>query len=110
MNTEAEKEYHRQKSRDHYNKNYPQYKKRIKERMEIVRQYIIEVKRQGCSRRSEKHSACIDFHHTRGKDLIVSKMWSYSLERVKQEIDKCILLCANCHRKEHYPDPHNSVD
>ena len=25
----------------------------------------------------------------------------YSLKRVKKEMDKCIVLCANCHRELH---------
>lgn len=104
MLNEDQKEYHRQKSREHYNANYPKYKERIQQRMNVVRQYIRDAKRTGCSRCGETHTACIDFHHLHGKDKIISKMWSYSLKRVQDEISKCILLCANCHRKEHYPE------
>ena len=27
-----------------------------------------------------------------------------TLQKVKQELDKCILVCANCHREIHYKE------
>jgi hypothetical protein len=43
-----------------------------------------------------------DFHHIGKKDLNPSYMIANrSLEAVVEEISKCILLCANCHRIEH---------
>ena len=44
-----------------------------------------------------------DFHHIdpSNKESVPSKLGSYSWERMKKEIDKCICLCANCHRTEH---------
>lgn len=45
-----------------------------------------------------------DFHHTNPvkKDFEISggKVRS-SFESIKKELDKCELLCSNCHRKEH---------
>lgn len=57
----------------------------------------------GCSNCDEDHPACLDFHHTNPdeKRFRVSQYGRYSLDLVKEEIEKCILLCANCHRKEH---------
>lgn len=49
--------------------------------------------------------SCYDFHHLdpNEKDFNLSSLNSarISLEKVKKELDKCDLLCANCHRTKH---------
>jgi len=53
------------------------------------------------------HASCLDFHHTRGdKKFNIGKICIYKgfalpLEQVIEEIEKCDLLCKNCHAKEH---------
>lgn len=42
-----------------------------------------------------------DFHHLYKKDFVISNAASKSLEKIKNELDKCELLCAICHRIEH---------
>lgn len=53
-----------------------------------------------------KYDRCIwalDFHHidSSKKDFTISSNCNKSWERIKIEIDKCILLCSNCHREVH---------
>jgi hypothetical protein len=50
------------------------------------------------------HACALDFHHIHGKAKNISVLCkeSHSIERIKEEIDKCIILCANCHRVQHY--------
>ena len=45
----------------------------------------------------------LEFHHLdpNEKDFGISNN-SYSFERMKKEVDKCILVCSNCHREMHY--------
>jgi hypothetical protein len=58
-----------------------------------------------CEICSENHPACLDFHHinpSRKKFSVSAKRDRPSLKQLQQEIAKCQVLCANCHRKEHY--------
>lgn len=45
----------------------------------------------------------LEFHHTdpKEKDFTLGDGNTRSFEKVKIELDKCILLCSNCHREEH---------
>lgn len=55
----------------------------------------------------DKHMSCLDFHHVRGnKKFTIGKVCIYRgftlpLEQVVKEINKCKLICKNCHAKEH---------
>jgi hypothetical protein len=40
----------------------------------------------------------LEFHHLRDKSYNVAQILHWSWERILLEIDKCIILCANCHR------------
>ena len=47
--------------------------------------------------------ASLDFHHTdpSKKEYIISSQWKKPKEIVKQELDKCDLVCKNCHGEIH---------
>ena len=49
----------------------------------------------------ESDLACLDFHHVDGtKEGNVSTI--SGRKKMMEEIAKCIVVCANCHRKLHY--------
>ena len=54
----------------------------------------------------EIHPAIIDFHHKKDKkkEMAISFMVAngYSIAKIKEELSKCQVVCANCHRKIHY--------
>lgn len=51
----------------------------------------------------DQHIAALEFHHPDPsiKELTVGKLLNTQWERIKEELDKCELLCSNCHRIEH---------
>ena len=49
-----------------------------------------------------KYVGALDFHHMENKSFGISaKGYTRSWEVVRKELDKCILVCANCHREVH---------
>ncbi len=45
-----------------------------------------------------------DFHHRnpKSKNFVIAAKRGSSLEQLKKEVDKCDLVCANCHRHRHH--------
>ena len=88
-----------------YSNNRDSEKAHVKRRkMEIKKWFQKYKKSLKCSKCGENHPATIDFHHTEKKEQNISKMVGdgYSVERIKKELEKCNVLCANCHRKIHF--------
>lgn len=53
--------------------------------------------------------SAMEFHHINPleKDFSISSNINMSYEKIKKELDKCILLCANCHREIHEEIKHD---
>jgi hypothetical protein len=63
---------------------------------------------RGCQRCDESDPVCLQFHHVDEKRMGVGRMIAHSRPEaeIRAEVDRCTILCANCHRKEH----HSAVD
>lgn len=89
----------------YYYKNREKEKQRTKQRTKKLKKWFKEYKKNfECENCGEDHPACLDFHHPGEKDSGVTELVSRkntSKKRIKEEINKCEVLCANCHRKEH---------
>ena len=50
----------------------------------------------------DKYQGALDLHHVNPEEKdfgIADKGYTRSWEKVKEELDKCILVCATCHRE-----------
>jgi hypothetical protein len=68
----------------------------------VLKQELVRLLGDKCSncRHSFPHYV-YDFHHTNNKTAGIGELLeNASLKRLAQEASKCVLLCANCHRKE----------
>ena len=73
------------------------------ERSRILKKKAIEYKGGKCEKCGyDRYDGALEFHHIdpSQKDIKLSST-RRGWKKVKEEIDKCILLCANCHREEH---------
>lgn len=86
-------------------------KKRIKAKhSRDTREYRKDIKRKLVEYKGGKCQICgynkcidaLDFHHINQeeKEYNISG-GTKSFERLKKEVDKCILVCSNCHREIH---------
>lgn len=80
-------------------------KRYVNKRNNLVKSHFILQKGGKCSICGGVFlGCCYDFHH-----LIPSKKlkdfkwnWGSKQSKLQSEINKCILICANCHRKLHW--------
>ena len=82
---------------EEYNKQYNEFGRKIvhKKKKEFIDNYKLS---KGCSVCGyNKCARALDFHHNGDKEFNISQTREISLDRIKIEMDKCIILCANCH-------------
>ena len=95
------KEYNKQWRRD----NPEKIRERDRERKGKLRQYVRDYKLdRGCSICGYNRCAeALEFHHNGDKEFnIATYIRSYTnIEKIKEEMKKCIVLCSNCHRELH---------
>jgi hypothetical protein len=87
---------------DAHERHLQQVRERKHEVRKVAREYVYQyLLSHPCSQCGEADPRVLEFHHVGGKDMAVSEMVAggYSIERIQAEIDKSIVLCANCHRK-----------
>lgn len=79
------------------------YQKKLYARNQKI---LDELKINGCAICGyDKCNASLDFHHTNPKDkkfLVNNSKCGMNVTLLVEEVNKCILLCRNCHGEIHY--------
>jgi len=89
----------------HYQENREAYIKKAARHRAAYAEWWKEFKATlSCEECGEDHPATIDFHHVRDKEITLANAihQGWGKKRVMEEVAKCKVLCANCHRKEHW--------
>lgn len=96
------------RAKEWYRENRDRVRENARNRYNRARQFIVAYKlAHPCSRCGESDPRCLDFHHINPDEKVkpVSKLAANSpLSVVKEEMEKCEVICANCHRKETLPE------
>lgn len=100
-----DKDKKREYRRKWYSLHKTSEKNYVRIRKKRIRDWIGNYKKSlKCKICSENHPAVIDFHHKNDKKFEIAYMVAngYSIARIQKELEKCEVLCSNCHRKLHY--------
>ena len=104
---EYQRTYHRSWHQRHREKRLARMYEKKAERKAAIHNYIQYMKNQlRCVDCGQPHPATLHFHHRNSEDKVFNisdaVYKGFSLDRIKKEISKCIVLCANCHAIRHY--------
>lgn len=103
-----------QDQRWHY-KNVEWNTERTLQRRAELRAWVNDRKaKRGCADCGESDPTSLNLHH-RGdadKEMEITEMVThgYARENLRAEMEKCVVLCANCHRREHFEPPESYRD
>lgn len=104
-NTHPEYRKNKLKNNKQWQKNNREKRKEyFKKRYQKMKQFIDDYKlSKGCAICGyKKYAEVLEFHHNnRDKEFSIGGMKNYTLKKIKKEMEKCVLLCANCHRELH---------
>ncbi len=98
----------RKEARQSYHNNPEPYKRRAKHQRSVIRhrrsRWINEIKTEyGCQLCKENSLEILDFHHLDPsvKEYNILAVSGKGIKNLINEINKCVVLCANCHRRVH---------
>lgn len=96
----------RQYDRDYHARRSPEKKRRkvelqFKRKRDLISLLWVYKSEHPCLHCGESDPVVLEFHHTGPKLMEVAEMArrAFAWHKIQDEIDQCIVLCANCHRR-----------
>jgi hypothetical protein len=92
------REYHKNKTIECKKEKVKKQRLRLYNRREWLYDYLYG---RSCKDCGEDNIVVLQFHHIKNKSINVTEalIRGYSKDNIKKEIEKCEVLCANCHIK-----------
>lgn len=90
-------------AKEHYQKNKEKYVASKKSQVEKGRSFIWGyLSTHPCVLCGEEDPLVLEFDHLQDKEFCISRGLgdAYSIDRLQKEIEKCQVLCANCHKRK----------
>lgn len=99
-------ECHKKYTQRHYQKNKQKYLEKARKNdaqyREKIDKFIQSLKNKPCLDCGKTFpSVAMDFDHIKGKkinNISTMRAKGWSLKKIREEIEKCELVCSNCHR------------
>jgi len=102
----------RKRNLSNYHKNQQNWRNtHTKTRLE-KKEKIQEIKKtKFCLKCGEKRHYVLDFHHTepKNKTFQISQGEGRGWKAIEEEMDKCLVLCKNCHAEFHHFEKINKI-
>jgi CO dehydrogenase/acetyl-CoA synthase alpha subunit len=99
---------HKEYSRKHYEANREKIiAEQTRKKKEFREKWCIFKRTLKCTKCGFSHPAALDFHHEdpSKKEANIHRLLSNGqFKKLEKELEKCIVLCSNCHRIHHYEE------
>lgn len=100
---------HREMRNRHYANNSSAEISRVRKRKRSLSDWLFSIKQdRKCMRCGFDHPAALDFHHRDASKKVFNvsqaPLYGWSKENILKEIEKCDVLCSNCHRVLHFDE------
>lgn len=99
LNKEKVKQYQSQYRQENFDKL-----KEYRKEHDINKRKKMDAYKTPCAKCSEDRLYILDFHHIdpSTKCFTIGDSYRGDSNKVQEEVNKCVCLCANCHREFHY--------
>lgn len=112
--SDAQRAYNREYQKEWYKRNREKHKADARRNRKRYKEEWLKFKAEiKCAHCGERHPAIIDFHHVikENKQNVWELIGTGRYGAARKEIsEKCIPLCANCHRKLHWEEHHGVAE
>jgi len=109
--TPEEKAKSYEKAGEYLKNNREQWNRVAQQRRRRNKAKAVELMGNTCYDCKQSFHQCVyDFHHIHGKEKVVGRLMNGTWDKIAEELKKCVMICANCHRIRHHAEDSEQED